>query len=96
VKPPKHTYVAEQRAAPDAGGGAARAGELFYGMPSMSQGAALAKAALAAFLAVGGLWHLFGSALSKWLADDGRSRQMRRRRAQAQDDPSQNVPIDPR
>jgi hypothetical protein len=62
----------------------------------MNQATAVLKAMLAAFLAVLGLWHLFGSAFSKWLADGGSRREMRRRRAQAQNDPSRNVPIDPR
>ena len=62
----------------------------------MSQGAALAKSLVAAILAVGTLWHLFGKVLSNWMSDDASSRERRRRRAQAQNDPSRNVPIDPR
>jgi hypothetical protein len=62
----------------------------------MNQATAVLKAILAAFLAVGGLWHLFGPAFSRWLADDGRRREMRHRRAQAQNDPLRIVPIDPR
>jgi hypothetical protein len=56
------------------------------------------KAALAAFLAAVGFFHLFAPSLSKWLADDARNHKRRRRGAQAQapDDPLRNVSIDPR
>jgi hypothetical protein len=61
----------------------------------MSKGAAELKAAFAAFLALGGLWHLFGPSLGKRLTNGGRDRRTRRRPTRAQNDPSRNVPIDP-
>ena len=45
----------------------------------MSQGAALAKSLLAAFLALGTLWHLFGKGLSNWMTPDTSRPEWRRR-----------------
>jgi hypothetical protein len=57
------------------------------------------KAALAAFLAAAGFFHLFAPSLSKWLADDAHAHKRGRRRShaqtQAQNDPLRNVSIDP-
>ena len=61
----------------------------------MSKGAAELKAVFAAILALGGFWHLFGSALGKRPANGGRDPRTRRRRIRSQSDPSRNVPIDP-
>ena len=61
----------------------------------MNVGVEVAKSTLAAFLTVVGFLHLYGW-LRHRIVKGGGSRQARRRRDQAQNDPTRNVPIDPR